>query len=378
MKIIFFSPYFYPYISGMTVYPQLVLKELNKKHDIEILTFKHDRYLTSKDSLDGLAVYRMPFLCKISKGFISPQSIIIFFKKIKKKELLIINLPSVEGLFLVFLAKLLGVKVLAIFHCQIDLGPGLIGRVLSLLVNSLVKVQLLLAEKIVAFSADYIDSLSWSNKLKNKVVYIKPVVRTVEENFRTLKKFKEKRGKQYWIGFVGRISREKGLDYLIEAIKILPNSERFTLVFVGPNNEQVAGENKYYLDFIKKLKTSQINYLFLGLLAEKDLFSFYKSIDLLVLPSINSTEAYGLVQLEAMSVGTPVVTSNLPGIREPIQQLKMGKLVPPQNVEKLSLAIIEVIDLKFKQKFIKQEKIIGNFISKKRAIEEYEKIFHKI
>ena len=82
--------------------------------------------------------------------------------------------------------------------------------------------------------------------------------------------------------------------------------------------------------------------------------------------------------MEAMSVGTPVVTSNLPGIREPIQQLKMGKLVPPQNVEKLSLAIIEVIDLKFKQKFIKQEKIIGNFISKKRAIEEYEKIFHKI
>ena len=49
--------------------------------------------------------------------------------------------------------------------------------------------------------------------------------------------------------------------------------------------------------------------------------SFYKSIDLLVLPSINQTEAFGMVQAEAIA-GTPVIAGNLPGVRIPIKLTK--------------------------------------------------------
>jgi glycosyltransferase involved in cell wall biosynthesis len=378
MKILFFSPYFYPYISGMTVYSKLVLTELNKKHEIEILSFKHDSTLPTEELVEKLKIFRMPFLFRLSKGFISPQSLLIFVNKIKNKDLLIINLPSVEGLFLLILAKLVGIKVLAIFHCKIDLGSNFFMRIFNLIINFLVRLQLALSTKIVAFSADYINNLNWSSKLKNKVVYIKPFVKKYKENSTTVKTLNKKKGNQYWIGFVGRIAREKGIDYLIQAIASLPNKEKYTVVFVGPKQDQVAGENKYYVSLVNKLKNSQINYLFLGLLSERDLFSFYKSIDLLVLPSINSTEAYGLVQLEAMSAGTPVIASDLPGIREPIQVTAMGLLVPAKNIHKLSRAIIEVIDGKSKNKYSKNKNKLESIFSKKDCVVKYEKIIKKI
>lgn len=378
MKILFFTPYFYPYISGMTVYAQLVLQELAKKHNVEILTFKHDAQLNSHATIKELKISRMPFLAKLSKGFISPQSLSIFFKKIKNNDLLIINLPSVEGIFLVLLAKILGTRVLAIYLCQIDLGPGFINHSLSFLINLLVKFQLNLSNKIVTFSADYISSLNWSNKLTKKVIYIKPFIKNVKANLNTLKKLEERKAKQKWIGFVGRIAREKGLDYLIDAISLLPKSKKITLVFAGPKHKQVAGENKYYLHLMKKLKDSQINYLFLGLLSEDDLFAFYKSLDLIVLPSINSTEAYGLVQLEAMSVGTPVITSDLPGLREAIKETGMGLLVPARKVSALSKAIEKILSSNvFYQSVIGQNKL-HKIYDKQLCIKEYEKIIKEI
>lgn len=378
MKILFFTPYFHPYISGMTVYAQLVLEELNKKHHLEVLTFKHISSLPKQDFFKKIRIFRMPFLFKISKGFISPQSIIIFIKKIRNKDLLIINLPSIEGLFLIILAKLTGKKVLAIFHCQIDLGSDLIAKFISLLVNLLVKLQLSLSTKIVAFSEDYIKSLNWPNKLKNKTVYIKPIIKRVKENSKTLKRLNEKKGKQFWVGFVGRIAKEKGLDYLLEAIKLLPNQNDYTLVFVGPKNHQVVGENKYYLNFLKKLKDSQINYLFLGLLSEEDLFAFYKCVDLIVLPSINRTEAYGLVQLEAMSVGTPVIASNLPGLREAIRETNMGILVPPKNAKKISEAINKILAHQDTWQLAKSQRTIEILFSKEDCIKSYEEIIDQI
>jgi len=88
--------------------------------------------------------------------------------------------------------------------------------------------------------------------------------------------------------------------------------------------------------------------LFLGNLTAEQLSSFYKSINLLVLPSINQTEAFGMVQAEAMIAGTPVITSNLPGVRISIRLTKMGIIVETKNVEQISQAIEELINNKNK------------------------------
>ena len=67
-------------------------------------------------------------------------------------------------------------------------------------------------------------------------------------------------------------------------------------------------------------------------------------LDVCTLPSTNRTEAYGMVQLEAMSCGTPMVTSNLPGMRQPVLMTGMGKLFLAQDEKKLTEAILDVLN----------------------------------
>jgi glycosyltransferase involved in cell wall biosynthesis len=101
----------------------------------------------------------------------------------------------------------------------------------------------------------------------------------------------------------------------------------------------------------------------LGNLSEKRLGAFYKAIDVLVLPSINSTEAFGMVQAEAMLLGTPVVATNLPGVKIPISLTKMGIIVEPKNEKQLAEAISEI--LKNRKKY-----------TNKNLIKNAEKIFN--
>jgi glycosyltransferase involved in cell wall biosynthesis len=63
-----------------------------------------------------------------------------------------------------------------------------------------------------------------------------------------------------------------------------------------------------------------------------------------ILPSINSTESFGMVQVEAMTCGTPVVATDLPGVRQPVRMTGMGLVVPPEDPASLAEAIISILD----------------------------------
>jgi glycosyltransferase involved in cell wall biosynthesis len=77
----------------------------------------------------------------------------------------------------------------------------------------------------------------------------------------------------------------------------------------------------------------------LGKLSEEDLVRFYSEIDLLLLPSTNRFEAFGMVQMEAMTFGALVVTSDMPGVRETVLRTGMGELAQPGSVASLVEAI---------------------------------------
>jgi len=113
------------------------------------------------------------------------------------------------------------------------------------------------------------------------------------------------------------------------------------LVLAGP--KLVSGEEKYLESIKKCLDFNNIKYHFFYDLGNEELVSFYQSLDCLVLPSNNSTEAFGMVQIEAMNCGVPVVASDLPGIRSPIQKTQMGELFEKNNSIDLTNKIKKIL-----------------------------------
>ncbi|MEK7597237.1 MAG: glycosyltransferase family 4 protein [Patescibacteria group bacterium] len=289
----------------------------------------------------------MPYWFRISKGFISPQSIIYFIKETLKTDLVILNQPNFEGLFLAIVVKLFNKKIISIFHCQVFLESNMFTKIINLFLNLSMKTQLFLSDKIVVYTKDYVNSLPYFKKFANKIVDVLPPIEKSVTDKKFLIKLLKLKKNNIWIGYAGRISSEKGLKYLVQSMKQL-NNETIALVFAGPYGKNVAGENNYYKKIINILREYKIKHIFLGNLTSKQLSAFYRSIDVLVLPSINQTEAFGMVQAEAMIVGTPVIASNLPGVRMPIKLTKMGIIVEPRNSDQISKAIEEILGNKNK------------------------------
>jgi glycosyltransferase involved in cell wall biosynthesis len=341
MRVLFFSPYFYPYISGITTYPLKILSYLARKHQITVLTFPHKKNLKTREVYQNITIVRLPYLFRISKGFISPQSLIYFYQSVKNSDIVLLNIPNFEGLFLAILARLMNKKIIAIYHCQVDPFPNLSSWITTFFLNISIFFQMVLSQKIIGYTKDYVKH-SWVGKLFfNKMVFILPLVDLLPTD--KVSGSPKKKG-AIRIGYAGRIAQEKGLEYLIDAIKNIGNSHDCSLHFAGPFGKDVVGEENYYRKIKILLEDSKINYQFLGNLSDNKLGTFYQTIDVLVLPSINRTEAFGMVQLEAMLLGTPVITTNLPGVRVPINLTKMGIIVPIKNSDKIVDAILKIIN----------------------------------
>jgi len=374
MKILFFASYYLPYISGITTYPAKLLAALVKKdHKATVLTFRHDQNLKEEEIIDGVVVKRMPFLFRISKGFISIRSLIYFFRELKQTDVVFLNIPNGEGLALALLARIMNKKVIAIFHCQVDLGRSLIQKFVSLFLNMIVYCQLKLSNKVVIYTKDYFNSLEMSTFLKDRIVEILPPVEKLPVDKETLGQMKKKKGKEKWIGFAGRIAKEKGLLNLVKAISNL-NDDEVTVVFAGPYGKDVVGEERYYMKLLSLLKEKNIKYHFFGLLGNGKLGAFYEAIDLLVLPSINKTEAFGMVQIEAMLHGKPVISSNLPGVRVPVQLSNMGKVTKLNDVADLSKCLREVLQDLDKLSTSKKIKQLFKKMSLESVISRYQQL----
>lgn len=142
--------------------------------------------------------------------------------------------------------------------------------------------------------------------------------------------------------------------------------------------KNVLGEEQYLkrlLPTIEKYQQSG-NWEFLDELNPQQIAAFYPNLDVLVLPSLNSTEAFGLVQIEAMMNGVPCVASNLPGVRQPVKIHNFGRIFEIGDSLGLAQAIIEVIKLDLRHKPLEKNQF--DRYSPDAVAAEYEKLFDSI
>ena len=142
---------------------------------------------------------------------------------------------------------------------------------------------------------------------------------------------------------VGYLIERKGFEYLIKAMKdVLKEHENVTLRIVGSGPLE-----KKLKELIEDLRL-QKNVEILKNVSDEDLLRLYNSSDLFVLPSVvdsqGNTEGLGVVLLEAMACGLPVIGSNIGGIPDIIQDGETGLLVPEKDVNELSKSIVSLIE----------------------------------
>lgn len=154
---------------------------------------------------------------------------------------------------------------------------------------------------------------------------------------RVLRKLGIKNNYKKIVCFAGRLAQNKGVDILLKAAKIYEDDETLTLI---------AGHGEEY-KFLNNLKEElQLkNIVFLGNKDSNTLRKIYNISDVCAVPS--REEAFGLVALEAIACGTPVVASNQGGIPDFITK-EVGKLVERENVKELAQAIMEFTQGKIK------------------------------
>jgi glycosyltransferase involved in cell wall biosynthesis len=297
-----------------------------------------------------------------------------FYKEALKSDLIILNIPNFEGLPLAIIGKILNKRIISIFHCQVHLEKNLINQLIEFFLNASVFLQLLLSDKIIGYK-DYISSLSLGRLLKKKFMFCLPPIEKQKVGKNYLAKLLKEKGKNIWVGFSGRIAQQKGIEYLVSSTSgVLKSNRRLCIVFAGPYGNDVAGEIKYYQKIKKLLIKEKLKYLFFGNLTREKLGAFYKAIDVLVLPSINQTESFGMVQSEAMLLGTPVIATNLPGVRVPIKLTKMGIIVEPKNNRQISNAITNIVKNKQKYSNIKLIKNAEKIFNIKKVYRFYENL----
>jgi glycosyltransferase involved in cell wall biosynthesis len=178
------------------------------------------------------------------------------------------------------------------------------------------------------------------------------------------------------IGFVARLATEKGVEILLHALpKVLQVYPNTRVVFAG-QHQNVLGEEAYARRLEPLLHQHANRWDFLGNLSADELAAFYPNCDLVVLPSLNSTESFGLVQVEAMLCGTPSIASNLPGVRQPVAQTGMGKVVPIGDADALAEAIIEVFGNR--RSYVRPPAEIAARFSTTRTADGYEDLFTEL
>ncbi len=370
MKILFVSPYFFPFVGGAENHLLRIcseLKELN--HEIIVFTSTKNSQSNKKMKIivsPPLFTYsNTPFnfwenqinkvieeekpdvvVGSLSTPFMADFSAVITEKK---------RIPFFLMYYNDFIPKNFFEKVFLEFYRFFFMNKTL---------NS--------ADKIIVLSEYYAKNSSVLNPFSKKISVVSPFLRLRE--FNSLNEYKKTFPENKVVLFVGALNKGqnyKGLNYLIKAVslvkKIFPEIK---LVVVG------KGNNMNYFRKLAEKKGVQSNVFFAGEISQKKLLSFYSECKTLVLPSVNDSEGFGLVFLEAMAFSKPVIGTTAGGIPAIVKHNFNGFLVEPKNEAKLSKAIEFILENEKKEKKMGENGF--NYLKKfssKKSINKLIKLF---
>ena len=325
--------YYDPYVSGLTnVARDVAVGLVAKGHRVRVVTSRHDPSLPPHEVVDGVLVDRAPVLARLGKGVISPAFVRHAITASRRAAVTHLHLPMLEaGL----IAARCRSPLVVTYHCDVSLPPGAVNHVQQAAIDASSRATLGHARDVVVTSDDYARHSRLWPRLAGKTVDIPPPCHARPAG---APRFRD--GPGLHVGFLGRIVEEKGLQHLVRGFQQLGDPDARLLI--GGDFANVAGGS--VVDEVRRAVAGDDRVRLLGFIPREELADFYASLDVFALPSVNSFEAFGIVQVEAMMAGVPALASDLPGVRVPIHETGFGVVVPPRDEAAIAAGLARLRD----------------------------------
>ncbi len=349
MKILTVLTYYRPHTSGLTIYAERLARAFAARgHQLTVMTSQYSKALPREEWMDGVHVIRVPVAVRISKGVLAPTFGLVATKLVWQHDVVHLHLPQFDAPGVALRARLFGKPAVLTYHCDLQLPPGLFNRLVNVVVHFQNHLAGILAHHLVTYTQDYADHSPYLSRYRHKLTPILPPVVLPQAAPGAVEAFARQYATQERrpvIGMAARFATEKGVEVLLDALpRVLEKYPKAQVLFAG-QHEGVLGEQAYYDRLMPRIREYQSRgqWTFLGVLSPQEMAAFYPNLDVLVVPSLNSTEAFGLVQIEAMLHGVPCVASALPGVRQPVLRHGMGQVIPIGDSQALAQALLEVL-----------------------------------
>ena len=231
-------------------------------------------------------------------------------------------MPKGRGFYkeigIVFLLKIFGVKIVYHYH-----NKGIVNYQDNWLLDKLYRFQLKNSKTILISQLLYKDVSKYVSK-ENTYFCPNGIPLLTDDNLNSLKENRKKKLIPE-ILFLSNLMREKGLFTLIDACKILRDDGMcFTTNLIGsPSDVSVSELNSYIIT-----NNLQSNIFYLGKKYNDEKARYFKSADIFVFPTYYHNETFGLVNLEAMQYGLPIISTNEGAISEVVQDKINGFTIP--------------------------------------------------
>ncbi len=329
LKVLQVNKMYYPEIGGVEKVVQQISEGLNDELNLQVLACQI-KGKARNEKINNVKVTRTSSLGVYFSMPVSFSFPFVFRKKAKDADIVHIHLPNPLADLSLLLSGYKG-KVVVSWHSDIIKQKKIMFFLKPLIFKTLKR-----ADKIIVATEGHIEGSDYLKEFRNKCVVVPfgieqrriPKVESLN--------FDVNNSQEKIILFAGRLVYYKGVQYLIEAIRDVKNAK---LRIVGDGVDRDSLET-----LAEKLGiTNKVE--FLGSISDEELIEEYKNCDMFVLPSVAKSEAFGLVQIEAMSYGKPVINTWLDsGVPYVSLNNVTGFTVEPKNSEELAKAIQKLVD----------------------------------
>ncbi len=370
MKIVQISPWFHPHLGGVESHVYSISSELVRRgHEVIVVTTRHKKDLPAHETIEDIQISRLKPVATVLRTPIVPK-VKKVLRSMNADVLHAHSPPPLSAYYASKSAHECKVPFVLTYHCDIEI-PSIFGLVIEEVFRRTLGVRTTRrANKIIVTTETY-AATSRAVWRYSPVVIPNPVDYELfqpDVNGGTIRQELGIARGENVVLWLGRVVVHKGIEDLIEAAQFVENTK-----FI------VGGEGPY-LNTIKRMAKSlgiESKVIFTGRVPKAKLPLFYAACDLFVLPSVSRLEAFGIVALEAMSSGKPVVVTDMPGVREVVTDGVEGLLADPLNAEDLAEKINTLLsnpELRERMGNDGREKVIEKF-SIKAIVDRLESVY---